>query len=306
MSIKRIVVLGDSVGWGQGLLPAQKYAQLLAVALLGNLPPTVEMLAHSGAIIDQFGTLGNRASPCNQFSGEIPVAGPSIRAQARAVTTPSTVDLLLVNGGINDVDLTRILSPFTRTEDLARYIQDACCGGMKTLLTEIARTFLNPAIKVVVTGYYPILSPESDQSSFEDLLSLFGISIPGQLDADLILPEVTKRCMQFWQQSDAALLQAVRETSAATALGANLLFVPGPLGAANALFASTPWLFGLTDGISPEDEVIELRRAACDSCYQETFNLLQFSQCCIASVGHPNVLGAAAFAGAIQKALSPV
>jgi lysophospholipase L1-like esterase len=305
MSIKRIVVLGDSVGWGQGLLPAHKYAQLLALELPANPPPTVEILAHSGAIIDTLGTLGNQASQCNQFSGEIPVAGPSVRAQARAVTTPSTVDLLLVNGGINDVDLTRILSPFTRTEDLARYIQDACYGGMKTLLTEIAETFSNPAIKVVITGYYPILSPDSDQSSFEDLLSIFGVSLPGQLDADLILPEVTKRCMQFWQQSDAAFLQAVRETSAATGLGANLVFVPSPLGATNALFASSPWLFGLANGINPEDEVIEARRVACDSCYQETFNLLQFSQCCIASVGHPNVLGATAFAEAIRKALIP-
>jgi hypothetical protein len=213
---------------------------------------------------------------------------------------------LLINGGINDVDLARILSPFTRTEDLARYIQGACYAGMKTLLIEIAAAYTNPATKVVVTGYYPILSPQSDESLFEDLLNIFGISLPGQLDADLILPEVTKRCMQFWQQSDAAFQQAVHETSAVSTLGANLLFVPGPMGVTNALFAPAPWLFGLANGISPEDEVIESRRAACDRCYKETFNLLQFSQCCIASVGHPNVLGSAAFAQAIQKALGPL
>ena len=123
-------------------------------------------------------------------------------------------------------------------------------------------------------------------SHFPHRRQITGLALPGQQDADLILPEVTKRCMQFWHQSDAAFQQAVQETSAAMALGANLLFAPGPMGVANALFAPTPWLFGLADGISPEDEVIESRRAAYDSCFQQTFNLLQFSQCCIASVGH--------------------
>jgi len=65
-------------------------------------------------------------------------------------------------------------------------------------------------------------------------------------------PEVTKCCMQFWYQSDAAFQQAVRETSAAMTLEANLLFVPGSIGLANARFAPTPWLLVLLTGSAPK------------------------------------------------------
>ena len=45
----KIAVFGDSVNWGQGLLPRHKFSTLVRERLARNgTPLTVEMLAHSG------------------------------------------------------------------------------------------------------------------------------------------------------------------------------------------------------------------------------------------------------------------
>lgn len=306
MAIARIVVLGDSVAWGQGLEQAHKYAQLLSGMLTtaGAPAPIVEIYAHSGAVIDPQGTLGDSVAPCRALSGEIPAAAPSIRAQLRTVATPETADLVLLDGSINDVEVARIVNPFTRQDDLARYIQENCYAGVKTLLAEAAAAFTGPSTRLVFTGYYPILSAQSDQSLVGDFLSTFGVAIHPSLAMDLIMPEITKRTLQFWQQSDAAFRQAIQETAASTGLGNRLIYVPGPMTEANSVFAPTPWIFGLQDGLEPEDEVIDERRQACTACQQKGLNPAEFLQCCLASVGHPNPLGAAAYAQAIYAQLT--
>ena len=47
----KIVVLGDSVPWGQGLLDEHKYANQIAAELCQSPATDIYMLAHSGAII---------------------------------------------------------------------------------------------------------------------------------------------------------------------------------------------------------------------------------------------------------------
>jgi len=66
----RIVSMGDSVLWGQGLLPNQKVGWLVQQALLPSYPGgvTFESLAHSGAVI---GASGASGSP---QPGEVPAA----------------------------------------------------------------------------------------------------------------------------------------------------------------------------------------------------------------------------------------
>ncbi len=299
MAVTRIVVLGDSVPWGQGLLDHHKYAHLVAAGLSAGTTPAVEMYAHSGAIIDSSGKLGGEVDPCDSCSHEIPLPAPTIRAQIRKVPSPASADFVLLNGGINDVDIHRVLNPLTRTQDLSRYVQDACYAGMKLLLAEASAAFVN-AEWVVITGYYPYLSDKSDQSLIQDLLSIIGISLPEHLPADPLLRQVTRLAMQFWKESDAAIAQAVAETAARPPR--KLVYVPGPLQEENSLFAADPWLFGLANGINPQDEVAQPRKAACDSCYKTPPELMQHEQCRIASVGHPNVTGAQKYADAILAA----
>lgn len=299
MTIQRIVVLGDSVSWGQGLVDEHKYANLVAQGLATAVSPTLEMYAHSGAIIDAQGALGDQADQCDSYSHEIPLPAPSIRAQVRKVAQPETVDLVLLNGGINDVSVYRILNPITRKQDLSRYIQNACYSGMKVLLTEAAAAFANPQSRIVVTGYYPYLSSDSDQSLIEDLLSILGISLPDHLVPDPLLQRVTQLAMQFWKESNAALALAATEVAQQSRNPNKIVFIPGPLQESNAVFASDPWLFGLADGVNPQDEVAVSRKVACDHCYSDPIDLMQHEVCRIASVGHPNQTGAEKYASAI-------
>jgi hypothetical protein len=76
-NVFRIVTLGDSVPWGQGLLESEKCDVLVAEALKQRLPDVVlePRLAHSGAIIGVNGAGGNVAP------GEVPVARPTIIEQ---------------------------------------------------------------------------------------------------------------------------------------------------------------------------------------------------------------------------------
>ena len=69
----RIVSMGDSVVWGQGLLPNEKFDWLVQQALLPEYPGgvTLECLAHSGAVIGATGSSGTPQvgeAACRPFS----------------------------------------------------------------------------------------------------------------------------------------------------------------------------------------------------------------------------------------------
>lgn len=296
-----MAVLGDSVAWGQGLLPAHKYSTLVATALGVAAGP--EIYAHSGAVIDPTGSLGSTVAPCSRISSEIPLSAPTIRAQVKTVANPQTVDLVLLNGGINDVDIRRILNPLTRTGELAHWIQSDCYVGMKILLGEAVQTFTSPSARIVVTGYYPILSDQSDRSLIKDFLSLFGIALPFNLAPDPLLTRITQLCLQFWHQSDQALAKAASETATQLNWQNRLIYVSGPLTETNSAFAPSPMLFQPANGLNPADEVAADRRVACDRCYTDPLDIAAHEACRLASVGHPNVQGAQAFANAILAKL---
>ena len=299
----RIVVLGDSVAWGQGLLAEHKYTSLVA-GILGQPPDQVEMKAHSGAIIG-----ANYSGSQAPSDPEVPADAPTILAQVGQVSLPATVDVVLLNGGINDVNIRRILDPFTRTPDLHRYTVDACYRDMKILLAVAATAFAKPTCRFVVTGYYPILSPESDVENVEaagpldHLLSLYGLGFPLYLDRTLIINHVVGLAMQFWHDSDAALQRAVNESRGELNLGDRLQFVPSSFAEPNALFTDDAWLFGFDADFAAEDEVIPGREAACTVRYPGPVDFVSREVCFRASVGHPNPTGAAALAAAIGAAL---
>jgi glutathione S-transferase len=110
--------------------------------------------------------------------------------------------------------------------------------------------------------------------------------------------------MQFWQESTAALAEAVAAANATLASPRVFLADPG-FTADNAVFAGDPWLFGLANDalLSPQDEVVGERRTACDLAFPAT-DWAARQQCYRASAGHPNVKGARKYAEAILAALN--
>ena len=199
----RIITLGDSVAWVQGLLTQNKFANLVAASFGACSTGINFMQAHSGAIIGV-------SNPKIQTSinPEIPAPAPMIIDQVGQVQSPATVDLVLLMGGINDVDIRTIFNPFTSLSALRQLTQQACYAGMKTLLSKALNTFTKPKAQIRVVGYYPIISPASNPlpvpvgDPLVHLLGNFGIGFPQTLERQVILGALSDRAMQFWADSN--------------------------------------------------------------------------------------------------------
>ena len=126
----RIVVLGDSVAWGQGLAPAQKFANRVASAVSATtrLGVYTDVLAHSGAILG-LTPLDTTSLPA--LTGEVPTSYPTIAQQVALFTDPpSQVSTILVNGGLNDLDIRTVLNPTTSTDEITTRLEQFCHRGI--------------------------------------------------------------------------------------------------------------------------------------------------------------------------------
>ncbi len=148
----RLAVIGDSVAWGNGLNQEHKYYNLVAEWLRTNQGKPVEIIvyAHSGAVIS--GASGECVKDANLNSGS-----PSLMKQAENI--PNNIDLILVSGGINDVGIANILDPKT-SEDTIRSRSEDIQEPMKELLMYLTNT-TKPEAKIIVTGYYPLITEDS-------------------------------------------------------------------------------------------------------------------------------------------------
>src|SRR5258708_6074003 len=147
MATYKILTLGDSVMWGQGLQQGQKFAQLVANRIAG-LGRTVELAAlpHSGAVVCPGPMPPSRFT--SYLYGELPRSFPSISSQLEVAgqtagyadflkpgdgDLPSwkatklalqhaiagysgpgghPPDLILVDGGINDIGALQVAIPW--------------------------------------------------------------------------------------------------------------------------------------------------------------------------------------------------
>ncbi len=296
----RIVSMGDSVVWGQGLLPTEKFDWLVQQALLPKYPDgvTLENLAHSGAVIGATGASGTPQP------GEVPAPRLSIIEQCDGyANSPETVDLVLLNGGINDVGVAFMLNPFALIPPLDFRIKHACYDGMLALLKKAGAKFTKPSCRILVLGYYAVLSARSDPAGVTRLLGMLGIAIPDFLEeeADFVNP-VLARCHVFLDDSTARLQQAVAATG-----DLRVSFVPSGFTDANSAFVpgtSLLWGLDLDDGLSPLDPVAAARHPLCDAAHPGVAEVLMRQLCYRASAGHPNVAGAAQYSRQVLAVLS--
>ncbi len=220
----------------------------------------------------------------------------------RYANSPDTVDLVLMDGGINDVGVASILNPFGLIPPLDVTVMHACHDGMMMLLKKVVAKFSKPTCKILVTVYYPILSAKSDPLGVTKLLSLFGIAVPGFLDKDLdFINPVLSRCEAFFNDSTQQLAQAIADVG-----DPRITFVPSGFTDANSAFvAGTSLLWGidLDDDLSPQDPVAAARHPLCDVAHPSPSQIPEREICYRASAEHPNVQGAVQFSKKILEAL---
>ncbi len=297
----RLVVLGDSVMWGQGLDDASKASTRVQRWLESRLHREVQrvVLAHSGAVIVP--DLVRDLDP--PTDGEIPNAYPSITYQASRVDAPETVDLVLLNGGINDLHPAEILNPLNAIPNrLARLIR-LKCGHMNELLTGTIFPTFNRAL-VIVSGYFPLVSELSDLAEVFRLGCLFRglkpiLEILGSL-SDPLLVQLAAQSREWMTSSNAVLSGTV--DNANQLLGAlRAQFVPVQFGPENCYAAPHRWLW-----MAGEDDPARPHRVA--ACLKATA-AGQFTgepECVVASAFHPNREGEMAYSQAITQTLEPL
>ncbi|GMV96458.1 MAG: hypothetical protein AMXMBFR83_08240 [Phycisphaerae bacterium] len=299
-----LAAIGDSVVWGNGLREPDKFTALVAGEIQRRTRRRVIRRVHAisaARILPQPGDVICPVS-CN---GEVQTATTPILTQVDLIESPGRVDLLLMDGCSNDVGITTILSHRTDDADLAERTERACGEAMRTLLGK-ARAAV-PQAPIVVTGYYPIVSPETTPPELLVLLNARG-ERNDEPNADLVA-QSAEQSRIFLRIAHAGIMRAVAAVAAESA-GPPILFVDPGFSDSNALFAGQTLLWGLTADhvqpeaanrgltLFPEDPLADVRAVGC-------FNnrLIDLVSCLYASVGHPNPAGARRYAQAILSAL---
>jgi hypothetical protein len=297
----RIAVIGDSVMWGQGLHDLQKFSTKVRHHLQNNLggrEVSLENRAHSGAVIGFADPATTDESwAARNVNGEFPTGFPTIAYQAaKQVTNPESVDLLLMDGGINDVGIGRIMDPSTTVDWLRNLIGVTMRDRLPGLLDVVVPRF--PKATILIMNYFPVTSDESNVEAVTGLLGFFlGPIIGAQVYTDLRARQA-ERWRVFHDDSTAAMRQAAADANARFGTQ-RVRFVDSGFGPANAVGASSPWLYAPGE-IDPVDY---LRQAVCDSNEPD---LIARQSCYRANTGHPNRFGAEAYAGAIIREISPL
>jgi hypothetical protein len=278
---------------------------------------------------------------------EINTAFPTILQQVRQYQGPPShndVNLVLVDGCINDVGVMKTTNPKTSSDDITNTAKLSCYDGMKQLLSEIINTF--PNAKIIVTGYYEVLS----ENSSNQLKKLVNWVIPYFLEPTIInkinpltsaaffveqriLNKIIDNWHTFAQDSNQFLKMAVDELNTQVGCigciftGNRISFANPNFGPENALLAEHPYVAGFYKKccfgnlgnpllyyvrehklpIGALDEIKEERANACSNPGTSAVpGSFNGITCPIASIGHPNFEGSKKYAEAINAVLPPL
>jgi lysophospholipase L1-like esterase len=281
-----ILAFGDSIMWGQGLSHNSKFATLVKDWVGANLSGravTLQILAHSGAVIQTDSEDG-----ATGWEGEVPSSYPSISHQLNAARTDrAEIDLVLLNGGANDVGITHILNPLNSSGGVGEVTRDVVGGRMAYLLPMAVSLF--PNAKFIVPGYYPIIT---DDSSTEEVTALLAIFPLGALALPWHKQQMIANCSAFYTEAGAGLRAAVEAQNGRTPN--RCVYADPGFSNFNGYGARNRYLFNIGD----TDPMAAARKAYCQAAGKD-FNLL----CANASMGHPNGDGAIKYASAMTSRL---
>ncbi len=166
-----MLVVGDSLVWGQGLEEQDKFYSQVRNWLENTRGATVNLKvkAHTAATIflhADDAEFARRADQANLaiYPPEVGLPFPTIKDQidiARSeYRTPEKVNFVLLTGGIVDLTVAGILNPYGSDKSLQSKIKKYCYEDMSRFLEYAADIFPNALF--VVAGYFPIISKKTD------------------------------------------------------------------------------------------------------------------------------------------------
>jgi len=325
--------------WGQGLMPPrstthfeneEKYVFKIVEWLKkeGKVQEidSDDFLAHSGAKIgsntDPFihpkltRENANNKKEYDDYYGEVPDRNPSILWQLKKLREGHAIDLLLINGGPNDVEITESVSftdPITDNfNEALEKIDRVAELRVSHLLSEARKTCPNAII--IYTGYYPALSPHSDiplSVSITNILNIgpaFGVWDGLLMLSDLYLrtqlPRIKRQGVEFHQRMLAKFREQIAQFNVKRDPSSGpILFCPSLFSSSNAMWANAEMVSSLRN--DPNASVSTPRKKLCfqvhknellDPFESTPISIIakhgDLSICADAYMGHPNKKGA--------------
>ena len=330
-----LLVLGDSILWGQGLKEEHKAWHQVKSWLEQTTGREVreKIEAHSGAVI---GSAGDQTDNSTVWlDGEINRAVPTVNEQIsyalRSYSDRSQVDLVLVDGCINDIDARRLLNASNTPAGIRELAQAKCGAPVEALLEKIASSF--PHAHVIITGYYPIISEKTSNDLFMRALGK-RLYTPAPGSPRISDKELRRRLIaisqEWYDASNEKLADSAKSVDAKLAasgsrqrtLFARVEFLPdyafGSHGSRLWGFDASPLrkllvilAFGRVS-IRTNDETRSQRSESCEQVFkrpegetkdQKRAREWRLMLCKLAALGHPNRKGSAMYVEAITNQL---
>ena len=337
----QMLVIGDSILWGQGLREQQKSWYRVKCWLQDRTGRVVDVTvkAHSGAIVNRSpGETQSYSSPNREVNLPFPSINEELDEALKDYGDGAKVDLVLLDGCINDVDVRNLLNASISSDVIRERTNQSCGVAMTQLLRRVVESF--PNAHVIVPSYYRIISQDTEDNAFIRLLvkKLARQPAEGRRMTDREMRErLIANSEEFYSISTATLREAVRQvneelearSSKQKVLFADIQFWPEHAFSAKDtllwtfVYASTnlsgfrKLLVALTLGTSAYNANDSVRKERIESCKQtykkpktpkETKIEKQTREnrllaCRYASLGHPNQMGALIYAEAIKGQL---
>lgn len=333
-----MLVLGDSILWGQGLKEEHKSWYLVKTWLQESaaVPVRERVEAHAGAVIGVEGTVPPKSL---KLYGEVSSAWPTLHDQIddalRAIDDPSRVDLVLVDGCINDVNARRFLNAANTPDGIKALAREKCGGPVEALLTRIASSF--PNAHIIASGYYPVVSEKTPRDLFMRALAriFYAPTTPdgAKLSDKKLLERLTEVSAAWYEGSNQLLMEAVEKVNAGLVSRGSrqrVLFARIPFLPEHSFAARDSHLWGfnasmlrkllalLTWGrirLHANDEMRSQRSSVCEDFFKRVKGESDHEKrerrdrllgCRVAAIGHPNRKGAVIYAEAIKRQIQAV
>ncbi len=329
-----MLIVGDSVIWGQGLEETDKFYTLIAdwlrkEAFGKRCEVNVKVKAHSGSTLkfhpdeaEKYKKAGRNEA--DAFNPEVNVGFPSswkqieMAADEYRAEGKGGADLMMICGGITDITTSRVFDPKGNDDELRSDIKRYCGDNMFDVLQLAADR--NPNALLVVIGYFPVITPYSQNGkmlnawlealSFPRMTKFF---VNNPIVRPMVFNKLKKRGIdrsRIWLEESNRNFQAAVTAINEKYNSKRAILVRTPLTEENGAEAPKTMLLRMGKNGVVEDAVAQQRIKDC----RETLPKLKSSTgidypvrlCEIAAVGHPNPAGARAYAESIKSLIGPI
>jgi hypothetical protein len=253
----------------------------------------------------------------------------------RAIDNPSQVDLVLVDGCINDVNARRFLNAANTPDGIKALAREKCGAPVEALLTRIASSF--PNAHIVASGYYPVVSDKTPRDLFMRALAriFYAPTAPvgPKLSDKKLLERLTLVSAAWYEASNELLMEAVEKVNGRLVSRGSrqrVLFALIPFLPEHSFAARDSHLWGfnasmlrkllalLTWGrvrLHANDEMRSQRSSVCEEFFKRVKGESDAEKrerrdrllgCRVAAIGHPNRKGAVIYAEAIKGQIQAV